>query len=44
MSDDLLTTADAARLAGVGASSVKRWADSNLLRCVRTAGRRCRES
>jgi len=36
--NDLLTTADAARLAGVGASSVKRWADSNLLPCVRTAG------
>jgi len=36
--NDLLTTADAALLAGVGASSVKRWADSNLLPCVRTAG------
>jgi excisionase family DNA binding protein len=36
--NDLLTTADAARLAGVGASSVKRWADLSLLRCVRTAG------
>jgi len=33
-----LTTAEAARLAGVGASSVKRWADSSVLRCVRTAG------
>lgn len=38
MSLELLTTAEAARLAGVGASSVKRWADQNLLRCVRTAG------
>jgi excisionase family DNA binding protein len=38
VSDELLTTAEAARLAGVGASSVKRWADQNLLRCLRTAG------
>jgi excisionase family DNA binding protein len=38
MRDELLTTAGAARLAGVGASSVKRWADEKLLRCVRTAG------
>jgi len=38
VSDDLLTTAEAARLAGVGASSVKRWADLELLPCVRTAG------
>jgi excisionase family DNA binding protein len=38
MSDELLTTAEAARIAGVGTSSVKRWADQNLLRCVRTAG------
>lgn len=46
MSHELLTTAEAARLAGVGASSVKRWADQNLLRCVRTAGghRRFRRS
>jgi MerR family transcriptional regulator, light-induced transcriptional regulator len=36
--NDLLTTAEAAQLAGVGASSVKRWADSAVLRCVRTAG------
>ncbi len=36
--DDLLTTAEAARIAHVGASSVKRWADQNLLSCVRTAG------
>ncbi len=38
MNHDLLTTAEAAHIAGVGASSVKRWADQNLLRCVRTAG------
>lgn len=38
MSEDLLTTAEAARLAGVGISSVKRWADQNLIRCLRTAG------
>ena len=35
---ELLTTAEAARIAGVGASSVKRWADQQVLRCVRTAG------
>lgn len=38
MSDELLTTAEAARIAGVGMSSLKRWADQNLIRCVRTAG------
>lgn len=38
MKDELLTTAEAARIAGVGASSVKRWADLALLPCVRTAG------
>jgi excisionase family DNA binding protein len=36
--DDLLTTAEAARIARVGGSSVKRWADQNVLPCVRTAG------
>jgi len=36
--DDLLTTAEAARLAHVGASSVKRWADQGRLECVRTVG------
>lgn len=34
----LLSTTDAARLLNVGASSIKRWADENLLSCVRTAG------
>ena len=38
MDDDLLTTAEAARLAGVGTTSVKRWADLKLLPCVKTAG------
>jgi MerR family transcriptional regulator, light-induced transcriptional regulator len=33
-----LTTNEAAELAGVGASTVKRWADEGVLRCVRTAG------
>ena len=33
-----LSTAHAARLLGVGPTSVKRWADLGLLRCVRTAG------
>lgn len=34
----LLSSAEAARAAGVGPSSVKRWADRGLLPCVRTAG------
>ena len=34
----LLSTSDAARLIGVGTTSVKRWADTGLLDCVRTAG------
>lgn len=36
--DELLSTRDAARLLGVGATSVKRWADAGMLRCVRTPG------
>jgi excisionase family DNA binding protein len=35
---ELLTTADAARIAGVGTTSVKRWADEGMLPCTRTAG------
>ena len=34
----LLTSAAAARRLGVGATAVKRWADSGLLRCVKTLG------
>lgn len=34
----LLTTQEAAKKAGVGATAVKRWADAGLLPCVRTAG------
>lgn len=34
----LLTTTDAARLAGVTPSSIKRWADQSLLPCVKTPG------
>lgn len=34
----LLSTAEAARLAGVGTTSVKRWADEGVLDCVKTAG------
>jgi MerR family transcriptional regulator, light-induced transcriptional regulator len=36
--DDLMTTVDVGRLAGVGPTAVKRWADEGLLPCVRTAG------
>lgn len=34
----LLSTSEAARIIGVGTTSVKRWADDGLLDCVRTAG------
>ena len=34
----LLSTSEAARIMGVGTTSVKRWADDGLLDCVRTAG------
>jgi excisionase family DNA binding protein len=33
-----MTSAEAARLLGVGPTSVKRWSDAGLLACVRTAG------
>ncbi len=36
--DLLLSTAEAARLAGVGTTSVKRWADEGVLECLKTAG------
>jgi len=36
--ESLLSTAEAARVAGVGTTSVKRWADEGLLSCQRTAG------
>jgi excisionase family DNA binding protein len=36
--DDLLSTVDVGRLAGVGPTAVKRWADQGLLACVKTAG------
>lgn len=34
----LLTTAEASRLAGVGPTAIKRWADEGRLHCVKTAG------
>jgi len=37
-SGDFMTTREVARLAGVGATAVKRWTDAGLLACVRTAG------
>jgi excisionase family DNA binding protein len=36
--EPLLSTREAARLAGVGTTSVKRWADDGVLECVKTAG------
>jgi excisionase family DNA binding protein len=36
--DDLISTVDVGRLAGVGPTAVKRWADQGLIACVRTAG------
>lgn len=35
---DLLTTREVAKLLGVGTTSIKRWADSGLLQCVKTPG------
>lgn len=35
---EFLTTQEVARLAGVGATAVKRWTESGVLACVRTAG------
>lgn len=37
--DEFMTSAEVARLLGVGPTSVKRWADSGLLPCLRTPGR-----
>lgn len=36
--DDLVGTDEAARMAGVGPTAVKRWADQGLLPCIRTPG------
>jgi excisionase family DNA binding protein len=36
--DTLLTTTEAARIAGVGVTSIKRWADEDLIRVIRTPG------
>ncbi|GAB4518103.1 MAG: hypothetical protein Tsb0020_36720 [Haliangiales bacterium] len=38
MSIELLTTREAARILGVGTTSVKRWADAGILACVKTPG------
>ncbi len=35
---ELLTTVEASRLAGVGPTAIKRWADDGRLHCVKTAG------
>jgi excisionase family DNA binding protein len=44
--DDLITTTEAAELAGVGVSSIKRWADQKKISAVKTPGghRRVRRS
>lgn len=39
MSSSLMTSTEVARLLGVTAGTVKRWADDGLLKCARTAGR-----
>lgn len=36
--DELISTEEAARLAGAGPTAVKRWADQGLLPCIRTPG------
>jgi excisionase family DNA binding protein len=43
---DFITSAEAARIAGVGTTAIKRWADAGALECVRTPGghRRFRRS
>lgn len=38
VSEDLLTTREAATMLGVGTTSIKRWADAGLLQCVKTPG------
>lgn len=38
MDNRLLTSAEAAQLAGVGQTAIKRWADTGVLPCLRTAG------
>jgi excisionase family DNA binding protein len=38
MTSQFLTTREAAALLGVGTTSIKRWADTGVLRCVKTAG------
>jgi excisionase family DNA binding protein len=38
VTEDLLTTREAADALGVGTTSIKRWADSGLLQCVKTLG------
>jgi MerR family transcriptional regulator, light-induced transcriptional regulator len=38
VSEDLLTTREAAITLGVGTTSIKRWADAGLLQCVKTPG------
>src|SRR5437868_2150474 len=38
MRDRFYSTADLARMCGVSISTIKRWTDSGLLRCVRTPG------
>jgi excisionase family DNA binding protein len=39
LSQEFVTSAEAARMLGVGPTSIKRWADSGLLTCARTPGK-----
>ncbi|MDX1439823.1 MAG: helix-turn-helix domain-containing protein [Rubricoccaceae bacterium] len=36
--NDFITTAEAAKIAGVGVSSIKRWADQSVIKAIRTPG------
>ena len=46
MSNDYLSTREAAKFLGVGTTSIKRWAEDGVLQCMKTAGghRRFRRS
>ncbi|MEM6531201.1 MAG: helix-turn-helix domain-containing protein [Myxococcota bacterium] len=39
VSDELLSSGEAAKILGVGASTIKRWADTGQIQCVKTLGK-----